>query len=81
IYQKKKTNQGGEPPLPFPNGTIRLIKPHCLNNVAKHRNSEPEKPPAEFGPYKTHSRRMFLQLASLKQVKTFFRLEAFYKQG
>ncbi len=40
-----------EPPLPFPDGTIRLIEPHCLNNVAKHRNSEPKKPPAGSGPW------------------------------
>ena len=25
------------PPLPFPDGAIRLVEPHCLNNVAKHR--------------------------------------------
>ncbi|WP_428072793.1 hypothetical protein, partial [Candidatus Avelusimicrobium alvi] len=37
--------------------------------------------PQGVGPNKTHSRRMFLQLALLKQVKTFFRLEAFYRQG
>ena len=30
-----------EPPLPFPNGAIRLIEPHCLNNVAKYRKASP----------------------------------------
>ncbi|WP_428078527.1 hypothetical protein, partial [Candidatus Avelusimicrobium alvi] len=29
-------------------GTIQLMEPHCLNNVAKHRNSEPNTPPAGF---------------------------------
>ena len=40
---------------------------------SKQKNSQAES-------YKTPSQRTFLQLAALKQVKMFFRLEAFYKQ-
>ena len=34
-----------EPPLPFPNGVIRLIEPYCLNNVAKYRKASPIRRP------------------------------------
>ncbi|WP_428078390.1 hypothetical protein, partial [Candidatus Avelusimicrobium alvi] len=61
-------------------GHIRLIEPHRLSCVAK----QPYKRRKNCRPMllKSSFTRRVLQLATpLKQVKTFFRLEAFYKQG
>ncbi|WP_428078729.1 hypothetical protein, partial [Candidatus Avelusimicrobium alvi] len=68
-------------------GHIRLIEPHRFYNYSllfvptKSRQKARLGGPQGSGPIKRTRGGCFYNSLSLKQVKTFFRLEAFYKQG
>ncbi|WP_428072217.1 hypothetical protein, partial [Candidatus Avelusimicrobium alvi] len=80
-YQKKKTIQ----PLPGGGalcGHIRLIEPHRFYNYSLlFVPTKSRQKTRRSGPIKRTRGGCFYNSLSLKQVKTFFRLEAFYKQG